>query len=913
MGIFDKLVKKDETNTDMYQINNEEKSIPVVQQTAATIDNPVPLSNQDSVFKVDPSDMLMGGNTKEDEITKLVSEVVQNEEKQAEEAVIELMSGSASDAIVMSTKVNENSENTISNDDSFDLESKVEENINSAPVEDIKSSEGFIPLEIINAQIANQTEVGDKVQSIKDEPEIEKVVIEFNSNKANIEPEKNETSPIENTIVEEAQPVIEQQVTEETSPIIELSIDNDTNIENKNDDNIVETTEEQNSNNYEKYSWVPDEFEQNVSWNPKFETEDANSYNYNESSIVQPNEQDNTTVETAINENTEIPAEIEEAKNEIPYSSVADFSLNFDYSEIEKAIQEMISSKPIPSNEQENNISNIEADEPTTFTIATIENPSFNLNPIPDISHPYDEKYEIASEKPNYKQQYNETKNSNIGTGYSIDVNKVEEEINKYLSKNKEENEIVPTIEAPIIDINPIPDIEYNYDLSIEDEDNSVAIETEPSFGAYNFEDTFASIEKELTKVTNEDEESSIELPNIEFNLIPDVEYNYDLSIEDEDDSSTTETEPSFGTYNFKDTFASIEKELTKEINKDEESSIELPNIEFNPIPDVEYNYDLSIEDEDNSIAIETEPSFGTYNFEDTFASIEKEVTKEINEETSIELPEVEDNKDVSTDNEKEIKPVVEESDFFFGTYNFEDDFTELEQKLSISTPESKTENDITVEEKNENNNENNYFESNEFDAFSWSPSNEPTFDYEITKYDSVESKLTNDSETPIINLDEETETEQENVVVDEKPIIEEEANEINIDFEEEKEIENPFANIKEEEINSVVLESTNTIEEVKKAKEEQDNNEEKAIDEIIPQAKVTSISEEIEEKAQALAEEKVQEILSHYKGSTEPTTDNDHAVAYISEAPDTRFCNHCGTTLTNDCHICPSCGEAVK
>ena len=785
MGIFDKLVKKDETNTDMYQINNEEKSIPVVQQTAATIDNPVPLSNQDSVFKVDPSDMLMGGNTKEDEITKLVSEVVQNEEKQAEEAVIELMSGSASDAIVMSTKVNENSENTISNDDSFDLESKVEENINSAPVEDIKSSEGFIPLEIINAQIANQTEVGDKVQSIKDEPEIEKVVIEFNSNKANIEPEKNETSPIENTIVEEAQPVIEQQVTEETSPIIELSIDNDTNIENKNDDNIVETTEEQNSNNYETYSWVPDEFEQNISWNPKFETEDANSYNYNENSIVQPNEQDNTTVETAINENTEIPAEVEEAKNEIPYSSVADFSLNFDYSEIEKAIQEMISSNPIPSNEQENNISNVEADEPTTFTIATIENPSFNLNPIPDISHPYDEKYEIASEKPNYKQQYNETKNSNIGTGYSIDVNKVEEEINKYLSKNKEENEIVPTIEAPIIDINPIPDIEYNYDLSIEDEDDSVAIETEPSFG--------------------------------------------------------------------------------------------------------------------------------TYNFEDTFASIEKEVTKEINEESSIELPEVEDNNDVSTDNEKEIKPVVEESDFFFGTYNFEDDFTELEQKLSISTPESKTENDITVEEKNENNNENNYFESNEFDAFSWSPSNEPTFDYEITKYDSVESKLTNDSETPIINLDEETEKEQENVVVDEKPIIEEEANEINIDFEEEKEIENPFANIKEEEINSVVLESTNTIEEVKKAKEEQDNNEEKAIDEIIPQAKVTSISEEIEEKTQALAEEKVQEILSHYKGSTEPTTDNDHAVAYISEAPDTRFCNHCGTTLTNDCHICPSCGETVK
>ena len=123
MGLFDKLVKKDEIS------ENEEKSVPIVEQTAAKIDNPMPVSEQTNMFSVDPKEILMGG-TKEDEITKIISEVVQKEEKN--EAVIELMSGSAVDAIVMSTEAKANEENTISQDDSFEIEKKdINENINT--------------------------------------------------------------------------------------------------------------------------------------------------------------------------------------------------------------------------------------------------------------------------------------------------------------------------------------------------------------------------------------------------------------------------------------------------------------------------------------------------------------------------------------------------------------------------------------------------------------------------------------------------------------------------------------------------------------------------------------------------------------------------------------------------------------
>lgn len=887
MGLFDKLVNKSDENS----INKSD----VVEQTAAKIDNPIPISSQDPVLKVDPNEMFMGGSTKEDEITKLVSEVVQNEEKQAEEAVIELMSGSASDAIVMTTKVNENSENTISNDDSFEIENKPEENIINAPVEDIKSSEGFIPLEIINAQIANQNEVGDQVQIIKDEPEVEKVVIEFSSNKATPEPEVSVTT----------QPIIEQPVIEPISPIIEL-----TNEQTDNSNKIEETFEKPTEISYVSntepaeetysYTWTPDDFEQSVSWTPSVEIQNIDIYNAKEDPQIE--------VSSSEPVDSNVENKVEEQKNELPYSSVADFSLNIDYSEIEKAIQEMIASNVAANEEEKMNLSQSQEDEPNTFTIATIEHPGFNLNPIPNVEYDYNSSFDNMYSDPVVISQEIEKQNETSQNDYTMDIAQIEEEISKFLNENKEDG-IVPIIEAPSFELNPKPNIEYTYP-----EEPSKKDEKELSFSSFNFDEEFANIENELNKLITKEEKEEISTVEPTTNIT-------EVKIENDSDE---EENVSIGTFDFDKDLANIEAEISKMLKAVQEEKtvpvIEVPSFDLNPKPNIEYTYKFEVDEPENVKPAnpETENSINTFNFDEEYATIEDELRKMLSESEESAQRDEEIQVDINSMPTEEVaskdnySSIISDTELPFGSYNFDDEYADIEKALMYSSqPEEKVEVAPIIEKTSEENN--NYIETNEFDAFSWMPSDEPTLDFNITKTEEKAAK--EDAVLPMINPDEETEVSKEDIVDDNKPIIEEEVNEINIDDEETKMFENPFANINEEEINSVVLESTNAIEEVHMAKEETAPVVEKSLEEtqIIPQVTVTSISEEIEEKAQALAEEKVQEILSHYKGNTEPTTDNDHAVAYISEAPDTKFCNHCGTTLTNDCHICPSCGETIK
>ena len=58
-------------------INNE--GLPIPEETAATIDNPLPAVSPETEIQVNPQELFEGGLTIEDEITQLVNEVVTQE------------------------------------------------------------------------------------------------------------------------------------------------------------------------------------------------------------------------------------------------------------------------------------------------------------------------------------------------------------------------------------------------------------------------------------------------------------------------------------------------------------------------------------------------------------------------------------------------------------------------------------------------------------------------------------------------------------------------------------------------------------------------------------------------------------------------------------------------------------------
>ncbi|MGN1371822.1 MAG: hypothetical protein ACI4XM_06080, partial [Candidatus Coprovivens sp.] len=168
-------------------INNE--GLPIPEETAATIDNPLPAVSPETEIQVNPQELFEGGLTIEDEITQLVNEVVTQE---------------------------------LSN-----------ENIQSSEISNMIEQPIIEETPIVTEQPVIEQPIVEETPIVTEQPVIEQPIVEET-------PIVTEQPVIEQTIIEETpivaeQPVIEQPIVEETpivaeQPVVEQPIVEETPI-----------------------------------------------------------------------------------------------------------------------------------------------------------------------------------------------------------------------------------------------------------------------------------------------------------------------------------------------------------------------------------------------------------------------------------------------------------------------------------------------------------------------------------------------------------------------------------------------------------------------------------------------------------------------------------------------------------